>query len=200
MAEAKYSKYYVYIKPVVENKFIRSVAPYIFSLATISIFLVFAMRPTITTISNLQKSIEKNQQVLEALKTKAANLEQGRKNLEEIDIVTRTKINTAVPNQTNIVSIITSLQKSSPKDGSASALLIQPIILFDTKPKEVAAAFKLEEASFSYNIQGSYAQLLDILTNLRKSPRVISIDNMSISKPSDDPAVLTITGKAYYIK
>ena len=133
MATAKYSRYYTYIKPVIENKFVKSSAPYIFSLLTMTVFILFAIRPTISTILNLQKNIENHRQVLEALEKKENNLTAGRNNLQNLGLEKRQKVNSSLPENADITSLISSLRNSSGREASVSALQIQPVVLLDSK-------------------------------------------------------------------
>lgn len=199
MPAPKYSRYYVYIKPVIENKIARSVAPYIFSIATVSILIVFAIRPTISTIINLQKNIENNQQVLLSLKKKAEDLTNAKTNLDMLNPQVKTKISGKIPPKANIASLIKSLQSSSLNHASVSALQIQPLIIIDNTVPEAKDVFVLDEINFSYNIQGNYQGLMAVLQNLRRAERLIKIDNLVLSR-GDGPTILSITGKAYFIK
>jgi len=199
MAEVRYSRYYTYIKPVTENKLIRSVAPYIFSLVTIAVLTLFAIRPTISTILNLQKNIENNKKVLQALEEKGRNLTLGKQNLDSLSPEIKLKIEEAIPTKTNISSLIANIQNSSSPIASASALQIQPLTLIDnTKPQE-AILSSLDEVNFSYNIQGDFAQLLAALQNLNKTTRLITITTATMNKQTDGPTVLSVAGKAYFL-
>lgn len=199
MAATKSSRYYAYIRPVIEHHFVKSFAPYIFSLLTITIFIFLAIRPTVATIVSLQKSIDDNKQVLDALNKKAQNLTEGKKNLESMDTATKNKIIMAIPEQTSVPALIGSLQTASLNQASVSALQVQPLTLFDNNiPKQKAAV--LGEIQFSFSLQGSFAQLLATLTNLSRTARLVSIDNITLSKPTDSPAILSITGKGFYLK
>lgn len=198
MAETKYSRYYTYIKPAIQNKIVRSYTPYIFSLISIIVFIFFAIQPTITTISNLQKSIEDNQKVLDALTAKSRNLSLGKQNLENLGPDKKNRINLAMPNQANISTLIVSLQKSQ-NQASSSALQIQPVNLVSIGEIPTAKT-SLSEIDFSYSVSGSYNQLLEVLKNLNNSPRIISINSVSITKQEDSPTILSINGKAYYLK
>lgn len=200
MAKAQYSRYHIYIKPVLENQVIRSVAPYIFSLVTIAILVVFAIRPTISTVLNLQKNIENNKTVLKALQDKAQNLTLGKENWENLSLEAKTKIEAAVPTKTDVPALIFSLQKSAFLSASTSALQIQPLILIDNTKAEDKALLTLDEIDFSYNLQGSFQKLLATLQNLNKGPRLINMTTAVLSKSAEGPTVLSITGKAYYLK
>lgn len=200
MAQIKYSRYYTYIKPIIENKLIRSSLPYIFSLVTIAILVVFAIRPTVSTILNLQTTIAAQQQTLAALNKKADDLTLARKNLEALGEDTRVKINTLVPQQANVTILTASLQNAAGKNASISALQIQPVTVIDNSIINSSARLSVSDIGFSYNTQGSFNQLLTILQNLNKSPRLMKIDSVVMSKIDGAPTTLSISGKAYYLK
>lgn len=199
MIEAKSSRYYTYIKPVIENKTVKSVAPYIFSLVTMSVLIIFAIRPTISTIVNLQQEIENNQQILTQLEEKAKNLSEGRQNLDNLSPDIRNKISAATPEQTNVPTVIKNLQQSSINYASVSALQIQPLTIINNNVAP-HSLLSLGEIDFSYNTQGTFTQLLGTLQNLSRSPRLFKINNMVLSKPNDGSTVLSISGKAFYLK
>lgn len=192
-----YSRYYTYIKPVIGNKFVRSSYPFIFNFIAITIFVVFAIRPTITTILNLQKNIEESGKVLDTLNQKAENLVAGKRNLESIPAEKKVKINLALPQKADVTTLITSLKISS--SGSDSAIQIQPLTIINTTADQEKSKFNLSEVMFSYNEQGSYPQLMSTLHNLNESLRLITITNTMLNKQSDKPPVLLITGKAYFL-
>lgn len=200
MATSKYSRYYTYVKPVIENRIIRSSAPYIFSLITISILTIFAIRPTVSTILNLQKNIEENEKVLQALDSKAQSLIEGKRNLDNLNPEIKVKIEAAAPTKTNVPSVIASLQSSSVNIASVSALQIQPLTIIDNTISEEKALLSLGEINFAHNTQGQFYQLLLSLQNLNKSSRLFNITSVIINKQADGPPVLSITGKAYYLK
>lgn len=198
MAAPKYSRYYTYIKPVILNPAVKSSAPYIFSIIAITIFIVFVIRPTISTILELQKNIEESKQTLQSLNKKAQDLSLAKQNLESIDPETLLKIDNSLPRQTNITSLISSLQNAAETQASVSALQIQPLTIFDSKAPHTYS--NVGEIDFSFNVQGSYSELTTVLNNLQKSPRLLSIRTASITKQSDGPAVLSISGKAFFLK
>lgn len=200
MATSKYSRYYTYVKPVIENRIIRSSAPYIFSLITISILTIFAIRPTVSTILNLQKNIGENEKVLQALDSKAQSLIEGKRNLDNLNPEIKVKIEAAAPTETNVPAVIANLQSSSVNIASVSALQIQPLTIIDNTISEKKALLSLGEINFAYNTQGQFYQLLLSLENLNKSSRLLNITSVVINKQADDPPVLSITGKAYYLK
>lgn len=198
MTTARYSRYYTYIQPIVSHPMVKSAAPYIFSMVTIAIFAVFVIRPTVSTILQLQKNITDSGQLLQKLNTKSQTLTEGKQNLDNIDPQARQKIIASIPRQPDVTSIISSIQNAVGTTATISALQIQPITLFEDQPP--GNKMELGEVNFSLNIQGSYSQLLLSLYNLTKTPRLINIGNIAINKQGSNPTVISLTGKAYFLK
>lgn len=199
MADLGYKRYYVYIKPVIGNKYVKSTAPYIFSVLAITIFIIFAIRPTVLTIINLQKSIQDNEQVLNTLEQKSRDLTEGKINLDNIDQSVKTKINTRLPDNAAVALLINDLQIAATKNASISALQIQPVTIY-TNASGSAVKKNLGELSFSFNVQGSYADLLSTLNNISKSPRLINLTGVILNKSSEGTIGMSVNGKAYYLK
>lgn len=200
MPDAKYSRYYTYIKPVIQNPIVRSYVPYIFSLITITIFALFAIKPTVITILSLQKNLENNQKVLVALESKAQSLSEGKQNLDNLDQQVKAKIGVALPNQANVTTLIASLQIAAGQMASSSALQIQPLTIYDGTAKSGLTTMSVSEVEFTYNLQGPYPQLLQTLQNIRKSPRLIKISSISMSRQSDNAVMMSVSGNAYFLK
>lgn len=199
MASARYSRYYTYIKPISQNKFVKSSTPYIFSIITVTIMLVFALRPTISTVSNLQKSIENNKQVLEQLNIKSANLSEAKKNLDSLSSENTVKINTAFPQKAEVTALLSNLKNSAVNGATISALQVtDAVTIMDDQINNGGPS--MGEIKFTFNIQGSYSQVIRTLENLKRSPRVISIDSIILNKQKEGAILLVVNGKGYFLK
>lgn len=196
---AQYTRYYTYIKPIIQNKMVRSYAPYIFSLITVGLLILFAIRPTISTILNLQQEINNSQQVLDTLNQKAKNLSLGQKNYRDLDSQMKARIIQAVPLSADVTTLIKHLETATPPQASTSAIQIQPVTLYDTQTVLTDHPI-LAEVDFTYNVLGDYPQIVTTLSNLSRLPRLITITNMTISQQDEGPATLSVTGKGYYLK
>lgn len=196
MDDTRFGKYYTYIKPVIGNKYVKSSAPYIFSLITIIILTVFAIKPTVITIISLQKNIQDNQKVLEALNQKSLTLTEGKRNLDNLDPGVKALITARLPNHAAVTTLISNLQATASKSASVSALQIQPVTIYTN----IEPTQNLGEVLFSLNIQSSYAGLLATLDSLAKAPRLINITSVIMNKSKEEPVGLSVSGKAYYLK
>lgn len=194
-----YSRYFTYIKPVTKLPIIRTYGSTIFTLLIMVVFIFFAIKPTVETISNLQKKLADSKEVLEKIKQKSNDLSSANQNFESLSSDTKLKISSAIPDTASLKSIIQTLEGSAANhEASVSALQIQPLVL---EPEVKNQLGKIEEIKFTFNVEGQYQNLILLLQDLKSSDRLISIDNLSFSKVSDGSAlIMSLTGKAYYVK
>lgn len=199
MDKNRHSRYYTYIKPILKNQAIKSFAPYIFSLFTITFFVIFVIHPTVSIILALNKSIEESKQVLTNLQTKSENLDLGKRNLEALNPGLRAKIDAFIPSNPTITAIVKSLQNTQQESStSATIIQIQPLILIDSTH---IVTNTLSEVSFNYSTQGPYTELITFLNAVNKMPRLISIDGLSIGRQiGEESTSLSASGRAYYLK
>ncbi|MCL4366036.1 type 4a pilus biogenesis protein PilO [Patescibacteria group bacterium] len=194
-----YYRYFTYIKPVIKLPIIKNYGSTIFTLLTISILTLFAIKPTVETILVLQKKLADEEQTLQKITQKSNDLSLAKKNYDNLDESIKSKIATAVPNATSLKSIISALEQTAKMhEASISALQIQPLVI-DNKTKDGIGS--LAEISFIFNIESNYQNLIALLQDLRASGRLISVDSLSLSKNVDGTAIImSLSGKTYYLK
>ncbi len=196
----KYSKYFTYIEPVLKTPAIRTYGSLILSIVSLIVFIVFAIKPTLTTISNLQKELEVKQKTLKALEEKSRNLTLAKTNLENIPEDTKTRLQTMLPKQAEISALIKTLEATTIKSqATISAIQFQPLTI---EPQVLTLKDpKVAEISFVYNIENSYPVVNQVLQNLKANPRILVIDNFSITKIADTQnLLLSVSGRAFYVK
>lgn len=196
----RYFRYFTYVKPLVRSPIVKTYGTAIFTILTMIIFILFAIKPTIETIVVLQKKLEDADSILNQLKQKAENLSLGKSNYENLDANIKNKIQTAIPDNIELKSLIQSLESVALRnEASISALQIQPLNL-DTKTEDSTGS--LGEIDFTFNIEGAYQNLILLLQDLKTSARLISITNLAISKVSEEGGglIMSLSGKAYFIK
>lgn len=195
----KQSRYYTYIRPIMRNKFARTYSSLIFSIITISIFSVYAIRPTVITILSLQKSIDEQTQVLNSLKDKVNNLVLGKQNYENISKSTKDKLDNLIPNNTDLPGLINSLSfAAADAEATISGLQFQPTDVLQPVNK-ISKNAQVNQVDFTLNVQGEFSSLLKLLSNLERLDRLIAITNINFALPSEGALVMSITGKAYYL-
>lgn len=194
-----YSRYFTYIKPFTKLPIVKTYGSTIFTLLVVSVFIFLAIKPTIETIVVLQKKLADSNLVLEQVNKKAKDLSLGKANYEKIPVNIKSAIAQAIPDNVNLKSTIQALEQTAKThNASISALQIQPLVI---EPKMENQIGNLSEISFTFNTEGEYKNLMLLLQDLRNKERIISIDSLSLSKLSEGAGlVMSITGRAYYIK
>jgi Tfp pilus assembly protein PilO len=200
-SQIPFARYATPFRPFLQSKMVKSYSSLVFSIITATALIVFAVRPTISTIINLQKKLDDLQKISEQLDEKARNIQTAKTKYLQMDETTRQKIKTAVPIAPDVTALVKSLESSLPQQASTSALQIQPLTIYDTNTKDKDVLHPTAgEIDFSYNITGKYDQILQTLANIPTRPRTFNIRNIVISKPQDSDIVLSVTGKGYYLK
>ena len=196
---SKYSRYFTYIKPLTKIPIIRTYGTTIFTLIVMAIFIIFAIKPTVETILVLQKKLEDSNQILKKVNQKAENLSKGQQNYENMDPNIKAKINAAIPDTAHIQSITQIFEQLAQRYvASVSALQFEP---FAIDVKDENRPGNLSEMLFTFNVEGQYPNLLSILQDLKSSGRLIYIDSMFLSRPTEGGGlIMSISGKTYFIK
>lgn len=196
----QYSRYYTYIKPILKNKYIKTYSGAIFSIITITIFSLFAIKPTVSTIVSLQKSIEEQNQLLEKIDQKTSSLTETKKNFDQLPTETKNNLESLIPSYTSLPELIKSISSIiDTHQATSSGLQIEQIYLEGPGDKPIKKPIT-KEIAFLVNIQGTYPQLVSILEKLSKGDRLIKIGTANFNKTEDGSITLSVSGKAYYFK
>lgn len=195
----RFSRYYTYIKPILRNTTVKTYSPIVFSIVTMFIFGLFAVKPTISTIISLQKSIQEQKQVLEKLTTKAENLSLGKSNYQNIDPATKIALNNLLPDKTDLPTLIDDLASlSNGLEASVSGLQFQPVNLVG-QPVKLKKDAKLQRVDFTYNLQGTYPQFNEFLNRLANSKRLISVQSVTITRSGETGLLMSLNANAYFL-
>ncbi|MBI3485968.1 type 4a pilus biogenesis protein PilO [Candidatus Daviesbacteria bacterium] len=190
-------RYFVYIKPVLKNPYIKTYSSVVFSLIAITFFSLFAIRPTFKTIIALQKDIKAQKLVLNQLLDKSHNLETAKKNYDQIDPSVKNEIDNLLPDKLSLGTLINDLNALSLKyNASVSGLQFQPISI-DPNRQPATKDSDLKEIVFNLNLKGNYSDLVNVLEQIRSLPHLITIDIINITK-LDAGLTVSITAKSYY--
>lgn len=196
----KTSRYYTYIRPIIRNKFAKTYSSLIFSLITISIFSYYAIRPTVTTILSLQKSIMEQTSILKRLQEKVNNLAQGKQNYENISVEVRSKMNNLVPDNPALAQLINSLNYAARQaEASVTGIQVQEVVL-DSKKSQLSRNAPLNQVDFTLNTQGTFPNLMKLLSALKRTDRLFTITSVNFAQPIDSSLIMSLNGKAYFVK
>ncbi len=194
----RYHKYYDRtINPFVRSTHATAYTMAVISLFTVSFFGMFAIRPTLRTIVELNRQIADSKTVSENLQKKIDTIVVAQ---EEYQLVKPfiEAVNQALPDEPNLTSLLTQLNGLiSNTDATISALQIQPVTYFTTNTSSQPTLINLSLA-----LTGTYAQLYTSLDKILTIRRTFTAESIEFVPEAADTATLKISLRlnSYYLK
>ncbi len=206
----KYSRYFKQLTQDYANvPIVRVSLELLFTLATISFFAVFALRPTLNTISELIANIRSQEETKIKLEQKITNLTRAQEIFAK-ETVRLLFTDQALPNTPEPDSYIKQVEKIAFSRGlTMSFLKIDEVLLrgkADTKTQEGKEPKMpgIDTLTASVSVAGPYPALILFLEDLEKLRRVISVTSASFTLTrgaTEGAQTLTLTlasGVPYY--
>jgi len=168
----------------------------IFSLFALSFFGIFAIGPTITTISNLNKQLEEDKSALKQLQEKNAALKSlSAQYLElepQLDL-----IENAIPQSSKVADISRQLELLTIKHN----LIVQKL---DSGLMELYPAKNANSPIFSFlfsvGVSGNEQDINAFIGDLINMGRIIGIEKLTTGKQQNNLFSASITGRAFFYK
>ncbi|MGD0523262.1 MAG: hypothetical protein ABSA43_01745 [Candidatus Microgenomates bacterium] len=178
------------------------------SLATVTVFSVFALRPTILTISQLIKDNKTKEDIVTKLDEKAQALTTAQ-NVYQQETDNIPAIKYAIPDQPNVDSLIRQMELLAAQDSvNVLNFMVEGVILVG-KTQAPAADITLSSfpadsgsVSFSITVTGDYPSLFTFEKGLESLRRPIVTDSAKIftmATETGNSQNLSITGRAPYL-
>jgi Tfp pilus assembly protein PilO len=168
----------------------------IFSLFALSFFGIFAIGPTITTISNLNKQLEQDRVALKQLQDKNAALKSLSAQYIEIE-PQLDLIDNAIPQSPKVADIARQLELLTIKH----SLTVQKL---DSGLMELYPAKNVNSPifsfSFSIGVNGNEQDINAFIGDIINMGRIIGIEKLSTGKQQNNQFSASITGRAYFYK
>jgi Tfp pilus assembly protein PilO len=196
--------------PVVKNQRVQAYTMVALSLFTISFFGFFAIRPTLKTIGILQRQISDRALVDKQLEEKINALILAQATYQRIESQVPT-IYSLLPEKPEVTSLLVKLQQLVEGTGATiSGVTFDPIVIYNGEaPASPSAEVNTPETvattpiNFSLVYRGKYADLVQVLNQLTKLDRVVTINSadLSIGEAEKQGAILIVNLKtrAYYL-
>jgi Tfp pilus assembly protein PilO len=178
---------------------------------TVTIFAIFAINPTLTTIAELQKTAEDARFVDEKLTQKIASLQSLRQQYDGLqsDLIF---VERAVPDKPLPVQFIGQVQAiANTSSVQLSSFQIDSISLTGGIPPALQTEAEIQEPSppkkhdatsykFTLGVSGTYPQVREFLTILTGFDRVTTVDSINVSRDSTGTPIvsLDISGTTFY--
>lgn len=168
----------------------------IMSLAALSFFGIFAIGPTVTTISQLQKQHSEGQTVLENLTRKNGALQQLAVQYASIESDASLILN-AIPETPRIPELSRQLEMLANRNNLALTKLDFGIIELYPAKKAVSPIFSY---NFTMSVEGSETNINKFIGEIISIERMISIERLVSGKEKKNISSASITGRAFFYK
>lgn len=192
----KDSKYIAYLPDFKKDK-TQKISSIVFSLLALSFLGIFAINPTLSTIAKLRKDLDDSRFVSQKLQEKISNLHSLQQGYSAIQNDIYVVMN-AVPKDPQLPTIMGQIQALSQRNNidisSIQSFEVEAVGI-SNKPKDFSSF------SFSVSGNGSRESIANFASSLVGMQRVISVENLSISKnanPSSQTVSFDLKGKAYF--
>lgn len=195
---------YLEILPEFKKKKARKAETLILTLISISFLGAFAINPTLSTIANLKKQLADNQMAEKQLDQKITNLSllQQQYSLINSDLSIVTSAIPQTPHSALLLSQVQSIAKTA--QVGLTSLQTFPVEIakiadnLDQDEKENNYSYY----SFSLNVEGPYANLVNFTRSLVYFERITTVNNLSFTKNTDNvnELKLSLKGQVYFKK
>ncbi|QQG41963.1 MAG: hypothetical protein HYV90_01465 [Candidatus Woesebacteria bacterium] len=188
---------------------LRAFLEIILSLTTITIFLSFALKPTVLTIISLVQQIQEKKTTLAGLNLKIKNLQTAENVLTQNEAATR-DVDIAISSQANVDIISKQIQGLAVKDAvSILGFSIGQTVLVGANPSaKKSSDYKPipgnpGEMQISLSIKGAYPNIESFIKDLENLRVTIKIDSLGINASQTDSGqviVAIIAGRVPFLK
>ncbi len=187
LTQAKLNKYFENLPDFKERK-IQGITTIILTLVAISFFGLFAISPTLSTISQLQKEIEDNIFIYDRMEKKISDLSLLQKKYADLqnDLPT---IYSAIPKLPEAALLLAQIQDvASQTDVSVSRLQSEQIELVNAQPTTNTALPDNKQYSsynFAITVVGTPTAISNFIISLVNFDRIVIIDRAAINRKTD---------------
>lgn len=190
------NKYWEMLPNLKEEK-TKNFTTLILTLVALSFFGFFAISPTLSTIAQLRRQIGDNEFVNKKLEEKIQNLSllQREYGLLEKDFPI---VFAGIPQAPSAPLLVGQIQFLALE----SSLAITRLQVFQVELSQTIDKNEPSSFAFSLEAQGTTPKLLSFLNSLLSFERIITLENIALSKSSDKEEVLKLDlkGRAYFKK
>lgn len=189
---------YLVLLPNFGNKNTKKFTTIILTLIAVSLFGLFAINPTLSTIAKLQKELEDNQFIDNSLRQKISNLSVLQQKYSALQNDLPIILNT-IPQDSQIPLVMGEIQ-SLVKQSNIQLESLQNFQVELVKNNNINNKYYSFE--FSVSGFGSYDDISKFINSLASMQRLIDIKALSVNRQTDTNASLrfTLRGIAFYKK
>jgi Tfp pilus assembly protein PilO len=165
------------------------------TLFTVSFFGFFAIGPTLTTISELNKQYKDNKVILDALNLKLSNLQllDGQYRTLQPELA---KIYSAIPATSKIPQLTRQIENIA----SQSNVAIQDINFGSIEIYPNTKSESIYSFTFNVSVVGDEASINNFVSSIISFDRIIGIDKIATGRDEQGNVTAEIDGRAYFAK
>lgn len=201
----RYKEYYLNIVSAYNSKpNLKIYLELMLSLVTITIFVIFAIRPTILTIVELGKELKAKEETSAKLKQKITNLQTASTFLKK-ESDNLVFVDQAVPKKSNPEIFVGQIETLAAQNSlNILGFASSDVVLFgkSSETKKTRTLEKLalnsSELAFTLSASGTYQNIYSFASQLENLRRPIKFDSFMISTTTTDSGkvlVITIAGR-----
>ena len=194
----RYRRYFTDLGRFHQTKKTRVYTGIILSLLTVTFFVIFAIKPTLTTITQLVKQTKDQKLVVSELEKKIVSLSQAQNEYlaVESDLYL---VDQALPQEPEAPLLIKQLETLAYQSGvNISRLRLSEVNLKKTDTPKT----EKQSLSFNFTAFGNYANLKNFLSSLSSLRRIIIVESFSFQKSTGEKAGLSLNlmAKAWFLE
>lgn len=192
----RFNRYYSSLIPMLEKPKTQVYTAIIFSFLAISLFIWYAIRPTIQIILILRKDIADKTIVNQKMEQKIANLISVRSTIDSIQDKLYL-MRDAIPENPDIIDLTTQIKNiTASSNASISSMTVSnvPLVASDVDKKNSKTS-KVPEFTLDMTLEGEYADLINILDKLNTMRRLILIEQMNIDTGKSQTSITDMSKK-----
>jgi len=185
----------MYLGPIIKNPIFRAYFSIVMSIFTIAVFVAFAIRPTISTIVNLQRQIQDKQDINRRLDQKINDLSKLQSDYQAVER-DLPLIFSALPDNPNVSRAIILLERTATASGVAlSAVSLSKADYSSTvmATRAAVASVSSESVPINLTVSGGFENIKNFLQQLTNLPRVFSPVNVQVIKSKENSELETRT-------
>jgi Tfp pilus assembly protein PilO len=181
-----FKRYYKPLEPLITKPQNRVYTATILSFLVISLFLWYAVKPTVQTIITLRREIKDNREISKQMEEKISTLVQAQAAYQSISQQLYI-LSEAVPRDPNPVNALISVRNLAEISGVTVTSLQVPEVMLEGAtatqsgtPATASLPGDPQSVKFTMSVEGTYDNIKLFLSKLISMRRIITIQNLSI--------------------
>lgn len=186
----KYKRYYHYLGPVFRKKTVKSYTYLILTFFTASFFAFSAIKPTVVTITKLNRKISDARYSNQLLEEKIKTLSLGQELISSLGNDLNV-LGESLPKKTNLDRLINQIKSVSLNSSTKITSLSFSVVSLREEKNSINQR-SLRTIPFQITVEGEYLSLLSFIENIQQLRRLITIEEITITKKTEKEGVFKL--------